>query len=71
MSTDEECNDHLYNIDKYVYNGNSTGCNGTFDGVICWEAAAAGATVKIQCPQFEGVFDTTSKLESSLHDALV
>ncbi len=36
------------------------GCNGTFDDILCFEAASLNSTVKIPCPDIPGVFDSAS-----------
>ncbi len=42
--------------------GSGVGCNGTFDGFLCWEALSANTTITIKCPEFKGVFDPSSSL---------
>ena len=38
------------------------GCNGTFDGILCFKGINANTTLSVPCPNIPGVFDTTKQL---------
>ena len=62
---DNHCFEYLESINKLKFKdkyGTKSGCDGTFDGVLCWNATEANTTTVIPCPVFKGLFDTTKFL---------
>ena len=69
MQDDDACNEYLVKVDKIAYkrdaNKSIDGCNGTFDGVLCWNATEANTTAIVHCPIFQGLFDSTKFLKKT------
>nr|QVK45900.1 G protein-coupled receptor [Proales similis] len=60
VNDEADCTEHLINTNQLGFKG--YGCNGTFDGFVCWPAIEANSTITIPCPEFKGFFDTKKLL---------
>ena len=57
---EKDCFDYLDKRGTRYNNEGIFGCDGTFDHVLCFDAAPANTTAEIPCPEWPGVFDSAS-----------
>jgi PDF receptor len=71
MQDENTCIEYLVKVNQIAYKSETntgssvSGCNGTFDGVLCWNATKANTTAIVQCPIFNGLFDSTKFLKKT------
>jgi PDF receptor len=71
MQDENTCIEYLLKVNQIAYKSETntgssvSGCNGTFDGVLCWNATKANTTAIVQCPIFNGLFDSTKFLKKT------